>query len=185
MVAMIGKVLLDIDRVVFWVCMAFTFAGMAGLVRGDRGAKELSGNRVQFGWNWPGFAWLGVMITIIPTIARMLVHQRSGLLGLAPPVCMAILPVGFLFELPGTITVSDQGLEQRYWLRRNKRIQWGEIIEINSGLKDRSVTIKGTDGTKIIHSFMHSGRARLLQELKQHCGSELPEDFPREPLESA
>ncbi len=184
MVAMIGKVLLEIDRVVFWPCMAYVVAGMVGWVRVDRGAKNLPGNRVKFGPNWIGFACFGVIITMIPATVKMFWYLRWGLLDLVTSVGMAIGLVGVLLELPGTITVSDQGLEQQYWFGRNKRIRWSDIVEIDSGPKDRRVTIKATDGTRIDHSFLLSGRARLLQELKQHCGSELPEDFPREPLEN-
>jgi Bacterial PH domain len=181
---MIGKILLDIDRALFWACIAYVVADMFGWVRVDRGAKELPGNRVKFGPNWTGFACLGVIVTMIPATVRMFWHLRWGLLDLVMPVGMSILLVGFLLELPGTITVSDQGLKQQYWFGRNKRIGWSDIAEIHSGPKDRSIAVTGTDGTRIGHSFFHSGRGRLLKELKQHCGSELPEDFPREPLET-
>lgn len=182
---MIGKVLLDIDRVLFWPCMIFWVAGMFGWVRGDRGAKELPSNRVRFGANWIGISWIGVMITIVPTTVTMFLHQRADHFALVAPIGISIILTGFLLELPGIITLSDGGLEQQYWFGRNKHIRWDDIAEIDSGPKDRRVTIKAVDGTRIYHSFLHSGRVRLLRELKLRCGDELPADFPREPLENA
>jgi hypothetical protein len=90
--------------------------------------------------------------------------------------------LAFLIELPATIVAGSDGLEQVYWFRRNKRIGWGEIVEINTGEKSRVVTITGADGTKIIHSRQLTDRPRLLLELKRHCGDNLPPDFPCEPI---
>jgi hypothetical protein len=87
-----------------------------------------------------------------------------------------------LFYIPETIVVTDEVVEQVYWLRGNKRIRWNEIVEINSGKTDKLVTITGADGTKIIHSLRLADRERFLQELKQHCGENLPPDFPGGPF---
>lgn len=97
----------------------------------------------------------------------------------------SLLRNGFTFTalfVPGTIVVADDGLEQRYWFRMDKRIGWKNIEEIKS-VKWSTVTITGTDGTKIVHSPMLADRPRFLLELKRHCGEELPPDFPREPIE--
>lgn len=85
-------------------------------------------------------------------------------------------------EFPGTIVITADGLEQVHWLWKNKLIQWSEIEEINTGEKSRAVTITATNGTKIVHSRQLPDRPRLLFELKQHCGENLPPDFPREPI---
>jgi hypothetical protein len=96
METMIGKALLEIDRVLFWACAAYVAAGMFGWVRVDRGAKDLPGNRVKFGPNWIGLACFGVIITMIPSTVRMFWHLQWGLLNLVMPVGMAILLVEFL-----------------------------------------------------------------------------------------
>jgi hypothetical protein len=59
---------------------------------------------------------------------------------------------------------------------------WKNIVEINTGEKSRTVAITSSDGTEIVHSDLLVDRPRMLLELKQHCGENLPPDFPREPL---
>ena len=89
-----------------------------------------------------------------------------------------LLVISVAAELPGSIAISNDGLEQIFWFRRNKRICWVDIVEINTGKKDRDVTIVSSDGTKIVHGSGLTDRPRLLRELKVHCGANLPEEFP-------
>lgn len=125
-----------------------------------------------------------MFITLVPIWDVDKLRQTPHSMALIQSPFFLAMAIYGLLNLPGTIVVSGEGIEQQYWLRKNKRIRWGNIVEIDSDPKDRRVTIQAADGTKIDHSFFHSGRQRFLQELKQHCGSELPEDFPREPLEN-
>jgi len=85
-----------------------------------------------------------------------------------------------VYELPGTIVIDDFGIEQRFWIRPNRLVRWNEIAEVNTGDKVRIVTITSSDGTKIIFSKDLADRPRFLREIKQHCGSNLPADFPVE-----
>jgi hypothetical protein len=88
-----------------------------------------------------------------------------------------------IFDFPGTIVVTRDGLEQKYWFHKRKRILWKEIVEIETCVLNEAVKITSMDGTKIVHSYLLADRLRLLLELKQHCGEELPPDFPREPID--
>ena len=90
--------------------------------------------------------------------------------------------IAILCSFPGTVVITGSCLQQVYWFRRNKRIRWQEIVEINTGEKSHTVIITGADGTKIVHVRQLADRRRLLLELKNHCGEELPPDFPREPI---
>jgi hypothetical protein len=94
---------------------------------------------------------------------------------------LGILAVMILFPFPETIIVTTDGLKQISWLWKNRQIRWVEIVEINTGEKSRTVAIKGADGTKIVHSRQLPDRPGLLLTLKDHCGENLPPDFPREP----
>lgn len=71
-----------------------------------------------------------------------------------------------LFRLPGTVAVVYDGLVQRFWLRGEKRIRWGEIAEIKDGVFGGFLTITGTDGTKIVYSDQLADRVRFLEELE-------------------
>jgi hypothetical protein len=86
--------------------------------------------------------------------------------------------IGSIFILPGTVFLTDDGLEEVFWLWRNKRIRWSEIVEINTERKGSAVMVIGGHQTKIIHSDRLPDRARFLAEIKRHCGENLPADFP-------
>jgi len=109
----------------------------------------------------------------------------GNLLSVVTAVCFASIAIALLTSFPGTILIDSRGLQQKFWARRNKRIRWADIVEINTGERSRTVAITGTDGTKIVHSRQLPDRQRLLWELKQHCGEQLPADFPREPVSSS
>jgi hypothetical protein len=74
--------------------------------------------------------------------------------------------------------LTDSGLQEVFWLWRNTRIRWDEIVEINTEKKDSAVTVIGADKTRIIHSGRLPDRPRFLLEIKRHCGENLPADFP-------
>jgi hypothetical protein len=175
-----STVLLGTAKLLFWVAAFWLLfrkaeARQRATVHGD--------GRIEFARNaYSYLAWILITVSLAWLATRGLLFGKREPLALLQAVGLGLLPVMLLTEFPGTIMITDVGLEQLYWLRRNKRIQWEDIVEINTGEKIRSVTITADDGTKIVHSAGLPDRARLLLELKQHCGDNLPPDFPREPL---
>lgn len=156
-------------RVLFWVMVAIT---LVTVMRGGddrRRARIRSADRIEFPPGWFGYCFWGVWITWLPLlIVNYSRHASDGVwagvtLGAA---CVAGL---LLFsEFPATIVVTEGGLEQVFWLRRNKRIQWGEIDGIVTGKKGRMITVTGIDGTRIVHTRGLADRARFLQEVGRH-----------------
>jgi hypothetical protein len=140
------------------------------------GRIEFSPNRLAF-WTWP----LLMAYLTYATLSEVLHVPRSPL-GLITATLVVTMTIAIAVSFPATIILASSGLEQVSWLWKNKRIRWGEIVEINTGDKSRTVTITGADGTKIVHNQQLADRPRLLFELRQHCGDSLPSDFPQEPL---
>ena len=81
-----------------------------------------------------------------------------------------------LFNLPGTVVVAHDGIEQHFWLRGEKRIRWGEIAEIKNRKSAGRLTIIGSDGTKIVYSEKLGDRPRFLEEIEKHAPGRLPLD---------
>jgi hypothetical protein len=130
-------------------------------------------------------AWLmmaAFFVYLVPVEFRSMGREWLSVVSAA---CFALVAIALLISYPGTIVVDSDGLQQTFWAWKNKRIRWAEIVEINTGKESRTVTITGADGTKIVHSRQLPDRQRLLRELKQHCGEQLPADFPREPMSSS
>jgi hypothetical protein len=175
---MIWEQFLAFYPVFIGIILAWIFTGGAG---GQRAARVVSDGRMEFApgklafWAWPPgevyLLWIAV---------KACIDGQDDPLQFLTAACFGGFAVYLLFAFPKTIIATGDGLQQVYWLRRRKRIPWKDIAEINTGGKSRTVTIRGADGTKIVHSSLLADRPRLLLELKQHCGEELPEDFPVE-----
>jgi len=160
----------------FWVALALFIASM---VSNRRSATVRARGTVEFAPRWFGvWALMYVAIRMCFIAWGYLRHGLTEPLTFATGALLGLTSVGLLFMLPGTVLVSDSGLEEVIWLWRNKRIRWEEIVEINTERKGSAVTVIGAGKTKVIHSSRLPDRARFLLEIKRHCGDNLPADFP-------
>lgn len=143
----------------------------------------LEDERLEFRPNRRAFwAWLVLIAYLGYAIPISLKHFPQDAPGLIGTVGFIVISVMIIVRFPATIRVATDGLEQTFWLWPNKYIRWTDIVEINTGKKSRTVTVTAANGTKIIHSPVLADRPQLLHEIKQHCGDNLPSDFPREPI---
>jgi Bacterial PH domain len=166
-----------------WILTAAVLISLWGDADKQRKARARQDGRIEFTPNRRSFwAWTLLVAYLIYATINQLMHIQGRALNLMVAVSLGILTVMIAFRFPGKIIVTADGLEQVSWLWRNKQIRWAEIGEINTGGKSRTVTITGADGTRIVHSRQLPDRQRLLMELKQHCGENLPPDFPQEPI---
>ncbi len=191
---MIWKLLYWATHLLYWSAFAWIVFVIVriGTVGNRRPALVLGEGRIEFAQHWTtiwamllmtGFMARSVFISLelirnSPVMQRWNIPWNFVFLAL-----FGLAAVAIIFDLPASIVVSAEGLEQVYWFRRRRRIRWNDIVEIESGRRDRAVTIIGADGTKIVHSPFLADRQRFLLELKKHCGEELPPDFPREPID--
>lgn len=79
-----------------------------------------------------------------------------------------------LVAYPGSITATGEGLEQRFWLGRLKRIAWKDVANISVDEKKKRVTIASTQRVKIVHARQLPDKARLFAELQSHCPDKMP-----------
>jgi hypothetical protein len=173
---MIWKVFHWSIHFLFWVALALFIASM---VSNRRSATVRESGTVEFAPRWFG-VW-GLMYVAIRMCLIAWGYLRHGLtepLTFATGALLGLTSVGLLFMLPGTVLVTESGLEEVIWLWRNKRIRWEEIVEINTERKGSTVMVIGADKTKIIHSSPLPDRPRFLLEIKRHCGENLRTDFP-------
>jgi hypothetical protein len=161
----------------FWIALALVLA--SSIVSNRRNATVHANGKVEFAPRWFGiWAWIYVAVWMCFIAVRVLRHGIGQPLTFATGAFLGFAAVGSIFTLPGTVVVSDYGLEAVVWLWRNKRIRWDEIVEINTERKGSTVTVIGVDKTKIVHSSGLPDRPRFLLEIKRHCGGNLPADFP-------
>ena len=159
-----------------WPLILWLMLNKSGI---SRPAKELSDGRIEFTpasydlWLW--------LLAVIPLASTALTALKRGVntpLDLVNSAVIVFLALSHLSMFPGTIVASREGLEQVYWLWRNRHIRWGEIEEMELDKKASRLTIKGGEGTRIIYSPRLAGFPRLLREIRQYCADSLPPDFP-------
>ena len=170
-------------HVSFWIALALV---CAGLFKRNQGSAKLSSNgNVRFAprW-WFVCAWVYILIWFGFIGSGYL---RTGLkqpLEFTTGALISIAAIGALLSLPGILEVTNEALEERNWVLRNKRIPWGEIQEIRTEKRGRAVTVIGSGRRKIMYTNLYPDRTRFLLEIKKHCGDDLPPDFPSEKLNS-
>lgn len=168
-----------VHEIALLLCEALLLWMFFGEASKRRAAKSLDGGRIEFAPNrYAYWAWPLVVALVVWMAANQLNQSHWKLFDVWIAACLGFLAIGFLISFPGMVVVTDDGLEQVYWFWKNKRIRWRDIVEINTGKKKPTVTITGADGTKIVHDSRLPDRPRLLLELKQRCGENLPPDFP-------
>jgi len=174
--------LLRISSLLFWAAIVWALFFQAD----TRNVGKVVRDRVEFAPNRV-FLWAEIAFAVRMGVLAFgfLKHGGANPWDLITGAALGLGAFAILFSLPGTVLVTEGGMEEVRWLRRNKRVGWDEIVEINTGEKSRTVTITARDGTKIVHSRQMSDRQRFLLELKKHCGENLPPDFPREPVGSS
>lgn len=161
------------------------FAGMAVLwvlsrlilqeAGGSRQARVLPDGGLEFASEPSAFVAMYLFIGILALFGgaggiSALVTGR----GMAPALfCLAFVAL-LLRVLPGTIVLTDQGLEQRYWLLKVMRIGWDEVREVIVDAKQGKVTVHSKFGGKIVHMRQLADRARLLAELEARCPDKMP-----------
>lgn len=147
---------------------------------GNRGSARFRDGKVTFPPSWASFVSGLVMVGyLLESAVRHLLHSRGVR---AQWLIQGLLVAGalaLLSTMPATIVVTEEGLEQRYWFRRRVKLSWDAIVEVK--LAPHTVTIRGENGTRIIHTGQQVDLARLLVELKHHCGNDLPPEFPNPP----
>lgn len=148
-------------------------------------AVELPSREIKYGVSWYRHATL-IVITLwfISTGIQNYKHDDSGFLSPYITIIWMLLPFLMLIAMPGTIFSSEEGLRQHYWIRRDKIIAWHAIKEIITTGKNRMLTVYSNDGTKIMHTFNYADQARLLTEIRVHCGDELLSEFLKEETDS-
>lgn len=158
------------------VLALWVFAGSNG---SKRPATELGDGRIEFRPKKIAYsAWLMIVVFLAYETTELFLHSQWKPLNLAIAICLGFLTLAFLHSFPGTVVITDDTIQQIFWFRRNKRVGWEYIVEINTGGKSRTVTITDADGNKIVHSNQLPDRSRLLREIEKHCGDNLPPDFP-------
>lgn len=172
---MIWKVIHWSASFLCWVALTLLIANR---VPNRRTATVRANGNVEFAPSWFGM-WLLIYVAIWMGFITWgyLRHGMVEPLRFAIGILLGLTSAGLVSVLPGSVLVTDSGLEQVFWLWRNKRIRWEEIVVINTERKGSAVTIIGADKTRIVHSSQLPDRPRFLLEIRQHCGDNLPADF--------
>jgi|SRR5919201_5906476 hypothetical protein len=94
--------------------------------------------------------------------------------------------VGLLANWPADILLDAQGLMQREWWGRTRRIAWSEISSIVVRPRDGSTFVFNAEGMAIRHSGCHANSRRFQSEVMARSGLRQMADWDAIPsLQSA
>lgn len=93
------------------------------------------------------------------------ISQRS-----IPPWLLLLLFVAVVFsvyQLPGTILLTPTAVIQRFWMRSEKTIPYGDVMAIQANLGGRQTRVMGANRVSITHTFNHAAAAEFQTELER------------------
>jgi hypothetical protein len=140
-----------------------------------RPAEEKSDGTIAFALSKPCQYCFAAVAVLLGYTALPLFLYTPGAPGVVGALGLLLSASVFMFSLPGTLVAAPDGLRQTYWLRAEKFIAWDEIREIRDLGHRGALLILGARKKSIIYSSPMAGRPRLIQELKQHCGDDIPD----------
>jgi hypothetical protein len=157
--------------IVFWIAARVAVADAAK----DRTATERENGRIEFFPNRQCFWGIYVILAFIsyPILVFIATGFKSPVGLWLVSLCSGCILL-LLMSFPGSIYINGDGLEQSYWVGRKKRIQWKHVAWISIDEKKKRVTIKGSNGDKVVHTRQLPDKARLVAELRIHCPTKMP-----------
>ena len=82
------------------------------------------------------------------------------------PILLLAVIAFALYQLPGTIVLTQTAVLQRYWLRADKAIQYPEVMTIQSIQAGRITRVLGDNRATITHNSAHADAPRFRTELE-------------------
>jgi hypothetical protein len=175
---MTEKVAFSLFKLLVDVALLWMLFGRAGK-RGP--AKVHSNGRVEFAPDWIGLsAFPLTVVYLVGSSVKAVLHNHGRPNDFFSPIVLTAAALYLLLTFPGTLLTSNSGIEQAYWFRKNKRIRWSEIVEVETdknGGRFTSVTVTDAHGIQVIHSSLLADRERFMIEIEKHCRENLPPEF--------
>src|SRR5579872_2946551 len=148
--------------------------------RADEGREaKTEGGRIEFAPNRRSFWGVYTFVASVgyAVVSSLLQSLKSGT-SLAVPAIGLGFVLFLLMAFPATIVIDDKGMEQVFWLRGRKRIEWKDVSKSTVVEKTGEVKIISRTGVKIMHTRQLPDRARLLAEIQQHSRESVPAVAP-------
>jgi hypothetical protein len=82
---------------------------------------------------------------------------------------VAAIGIG-LMQMPGTITLTQTAITQKFWFQPSKAIQYNEVMAIQAMQGGRMTRVLGDNRVKITHTSNHCAAAEFQQELERRTG---------------
>jgi hypothetical protein len=99
--------------------------------------------------------------------------QARHLISWPVTLLFAAIMIFLVSQAPGTIVLTDDAIEQRFWFLQKKAIQYPEIMAIQKTQGGRSTTVLGDNRVKITHTANHSGQLAFQQAIEQRTGKKI------------
>jgi hypothetical protein len=140
-----------------------------------RQAVETADGRIEFAPDRRNYIAVYLLVAFLAYLGIIqLIRAFRDPMALIGVVLWPGLALILLAAFPGKILAGKDGLEQVYWLWKNKRIEWQDVAGVTVEEAKRIVTIRSKSGTTIAHRRQLADRARLMAEIEKYCPEKLP-----------
>jgi len=88
-------------------------------------------------------------------------------------VLLLALAALVLYQMPGTIVLTPTAVEQRFWLRGAKTIEYNEVMSIQLIGAGRMTRVLGDNRVSITHTWNHCAAEQFRKELERRTGKRI------------
>lgn len=82
---------------------------------------------------------------------------------------VAAIAIG-LVQMPGTIVLTPDAVLQHFWLQKDKRIGYTEVMALQTMQGGRMIRVLGDNRVSITHTSNHSAAAEFRAEIERRTG---------------
>jgi hypothetical protein len=115
---------------------------------------------------WTRIIALPVLVFFVIYVMATNIHTAPLWLYLAFFAAIAFI----VAQMPGTISLTANGITQRFWFRQSKTIQYNEIMAIQVAQGGRVTRVLGDNRVQITHTSNHSAAEEFRQEVEHRTG---------------
>jgi len=97
-------------------------------------------------------------------------YHNRGHVSVLSAVLFCGLVISVMLQMPGVITLTPTAIVQNFWLRADKRIDYPDVMAIESRTGGREVRVMGNTGVNITHNSGHADQSSFRAEMEQLTG---------------
>ena len=119
--------------------------------------------------NWISFLIIVVYVTFFMAAYKNSDHHKALFIA---AILLAIIALR-LIRMPGTITLGQLAITQKFWLIPSKEIPYADVMTIQSIQRGRMTRVMGSNRVNITHTANHCAAAEFQAAIAERTGKRI------------